>query len=497
MPSAARIKQLEKIIADADRKEAIDLKAMSEYRQANLMEFFNKPKGPPDYGMPANPLQTELLDAWQNPLYKVFGYLGSNRLGKTTILSIITFSVMFGRWLWNDQRLPFPHNHPRKCRILGQGWEAHVKAVLIPELRKWWPQERKLKVKKNQNGVEYIWEDVKTGSVLEIMSNQQDSDMMEGWYGDFVGYDEPPKRENRVALSRGLIDRHGRELFTMTLLKEAWISTEVVNAVTPDGRPDKTVFTVTGDISVNIGYGITQEGVDQFAKTLTDDEKSARLHGKPSYLSGLVLPEFNRQIHMVDRFDVPSNWIVDIALDIHPRERQAGLFIATDERNERYGIEEIWEHGDGDAIADEILKRISKNNYRIGTILIDPLSKSTGEAQEVDDNSTFKKIQRRLWRHDYPLIVASKDRTSGILEIRDHLIGPNKKPSIWFFNDLVRVLFEFEGWMYKDGKAEDKDDHMIENLYRLLLLDTKYVDPEDEWDEEDGEERVGNRVTGY
>ena len=71
------------------------------------------------------------------------------------------------------------------------------------------------------------------------MSNNQDSDVFEGWDGDLIVWDEPPKRNIRVACARGLIDREGRELYNMTLLKEAWISQEVIKATNEDGSPDK------------------------------------------------------------------------------------------------------------------------------------------------------------------------------------------------------------------------------------------------------------------
>jgi hypothetical protein len=314
---------------------------------------------------------------------------------------------------------------------------------------------------------------------------------------------KPPKREIRVANARGLIDRQGRELFAMTLLKEAWVDREVIKAVDDDGKPDRSVFSVDGDIGVNVGFGITQEGVNQFMKTLTDDEISARIHGKPSYMSGLVYHTFSRKFrprgHLVERFPVPTDWIVDIGFDIHPRERQAVLFVATNEQNFRYGIEEIWEYGDGDAIADEVIRRIQRNAYRVGTVVIDPLSKSTGEAQ-TDEDSTFHKIQRKLWQHDIPIQVASKDKNSGILTVKDHLLGPNNEPSIWFFDDLIRTIYEIEGYMWdeKTGKPKDKDDHFMENLYRILLCDTHYVEPDDEdYEEEDYHSDEVNSVTGY
>ena len=59
------------------------LKQKVEIRQNNLIEFFNKPKA--EDGIPANPLQAELLEAWDDQSYKVFTYTGGNRTGKTTL----------------------------------------------------------------------------------------------------------------------------------------------------------------------------------------------------------------------------------------------------------------------------------------------------------------------------------------------------------------------------------------------------------------------------
>ncbi len=71
MPTEARRKKLLELLAAEKRKKARTLELIDNYRRDNLIEFFNKPKGPPDFGMPANPLQAELLDAWDNPSYRV------------------------------------------------------------------------------------------------------------------------------------------------------------------------------------------------------------------------------------------------------------------------------------------------------------------------------------------------------------------------------------------------------------------------------------------
>lgn len=461
-----QIEQLESELAGLQEKNVELLDQAETYKEANLIEFFNRP----------NPKQRLLLDAWKNPQYKIFTFTGGNRMGKTTIGSIICFSVMFGYWPWDGERIDFPHSRPRRVRLVGQDWEKHVKTVVEPALHKWWPKSRPKKTSKNNVGAEAFWKDLATGSTLEIMSNKQESDMFEGWDGDLVYYDEPCRRDIRVANARGLVDRKGRELFCMTLLKEAWIDQEVIRARTEDGRPDLTVFNVHGNIYDNVGYGIDQEGVDQFKKALKPEEIQARLHGVPSYMSGLVLPQFNRQMHLVERFRIPINWPVDVAIDIHPRKQQAVLFMATDPRNDRYVFWEIWEHGDGPYIAEQIVRVIKYYGLRANRFVIDPLAKGDLNMQ----NTTFDKIAAVLARYGWVLEIASKDKQSGIIEVKTHLKGPNNRPSLFIFDDLIRTIVEIEGWMYdaETQKPQKENDDMMENLYRLCLLDTEYVDPD-------------------
>jgi hypothetical protein len=481
----------QKIIELKNKKLAV-LREMKKYREDNKIEFFNRPGFP----MKANPRQQEILDAWEDPFYKVFTYTGANRCGKTFIGSgVLAISTVIGKWPWNGKRLPIPHNKPRKIRIIGQDWETHIKQVVLHELEDWWPKNRPVKKKKNNQGIDAHWTDLKTGSTIEIMSNKQDSGVHEGWNGDLIIYDEPPKREIRVANARGLVDRNGRELFCMTLLKEAWVHHEVVNARNPDGTPDTSVFNVVAEIWDNVGYGITEEGVDQFIKTLTEDEIQARIYGKPSYMSGLVYPMFQRKTHLKERFDIPLDWPVDIAIDVHPREKQAILFTATSPQQFKYVFHEIFEHGDGNWVGEQIIRTIKHyDGIRVNRIIIDPLSKG----DQNNDETVHDKVQKVLFRHGYMLETASKDKTTGILEIKTHMKGPNNEPSLFIFDDLVHITREIEGYLWDEDtqKPVDANDHFCENLYRTMLLNTKYTEPEEDYEEEYDED-VKNGTTGY
>ena len=71
-------------------------------------------------------------------------------------------------------------------------------------------------------------------------------------------------------------------------------------------------------------------------------------------------------------------------------------------------------------------------------------------------------------------------------------------PSLFIFNSCRRTVDEIESWMYgKDGQPVKEDDDFMENLYRLLLLDTEYVPPEDETKEEEVDNDTVNPITGY
>ncbi|HDY89971.1 MAG TPA: hypothetical protein ENH82_17855 [bacterium] len=466
---AALIQELKEVT----RRETEALQNMKVYRDNNLIEFFDTPPNPGP-----NPRQKDILEAWLDPFFKTFVMSGGNRLGKTTILTLIGISTMIGKFPWNNQSLLhlFNHNKPRKIRYIGQSWQEHITQVVIPELQKWWPRNRA--VKKHGNGVirDTFWLDERTGSTLEVMSNSQDSNVHEGWSGDLVLYDEPCKKDIYVANARGLVDRRGRECFAATLLTEPWIDQEIVKKRKSDGTPDRRVFAVSGHSSDNVGYGITQEGLDEFADKLTDEEgkdsKESRLSGKPSYLSGLIYGDFDRNIHLKTRFRVPLDYLVDIHIDFHPRERQAILFVATDQRQDRYIVEEIWNHGDAKWIGESILLAISHHKYRVNRIIIDPLAKGDSN----NDETVYEIIAGILLREGYLLGVASKDLEHGILEVKKHLKGPNDMASLFIFDDLIETLFEIEGYMWdkETNKPTKKNDHMMEGLYRICLLNTQY-----------------------
>jgi len=463
-------------VTQKDREDFLKLAALKEgiekYERENKIESFYMGS----HVIQPNPAQAELLDAWNNPLYKVFTFTGANQIGKTTIGMVIALSVVLGRWPWNNQPIPgLSISRYRKVRYVGQGWETHIKAVLIPKLEEWWPKSRGVVTRRNNQGVDYIWREEKTSSAIELMSNSQDSDVFEGWEGDLVVYDEPPTREIRVACARGLIARRGRELFCATLLKEAWIHREVIKALDPvTHQPDKSIYNINVAIENNIGFGLTKEGRDQFEKTLKPEEKEARLLGKPSYLTSLVCPRFSRLLHIKEPFKVPLDWMVDVAIDFHPSKPWAVVFMATARNNFKYVVAEIQQRGNPEYIVDEIM-RIAKNNvFRMNKAIIDPLAKG----DENNDETVFKRMENRFASYGIALDLASKDKEGGIAILNSWIWTENEMPGLQIFRDCPFSITQLEDWMYdpETGKPAKENDDFCECIYRLTLLNTEWYD---------------------
>ena len=424
---------------------------------------------------PPNPKQRELIEGWKDPTKKVFTLTGGNRLGKTVCGVVISIATMMGKWPWDDVPIYFPHKRARRIRYVGSGWESHIKAVVIPALKQWWPANRPVETKKNNQGVEAIWKDRVTGSTLEIMSTSQQSDVYEGWDGDLVVYDEPPPRDIRVACARGLIDRQGREFFVATLLKEAWLSREVIKARLTNGQVDRSVFNVVGETYDNLGFGLTREGIDQFEKTLRPDEIEARLRGKPSYLSSLVCPRFDRDMHVKERFKIPLDWLITISIDFHPSRKWAITFMATAKNNFKYICDEIWEHGNPKYIAEEIIRRVKQNNYRVEKCVIDPLAKGDGN----NDQTVYEIVGDTLASYNISLETASKDKDNGIAILNNLLWTENAMPGLFYFSDCIKSIEQTEDWIYdpETFKPSKEDDDFVETIYRLALLNTEWYPP--------------------
>jgi hypothetical protein len=302
------------------------------------------------------------------------------------------------------------------------------------------------------------------------MTNPQGSESKD-W--DFIHVDEPTTIEHWKAVSRGLMDRHGSAWFTLTPLREPWIN-DYFFADANSGLVLADKWAVTGS-SYDNPY-LSKESIKQFEDDLSPEERQCRLHGLPLHLAGLVYKEFEYSKHVLHKLpsgwtswnEPPKDYSVYYAIDPHPQTPHAVLFLAVDKFEHVYFFDEIFLHCSVQALADEIKKRIEGRN--VIHAKIDPLA-------YINDPITESNMAEEFAKHGLFLEKATKALSQGILRAKHEL---KKENNLFFVPTLKETLWEIQRWSWdKDNKPVDKDDHFLENMYRLLLDDPIYIEPTD------------------
>lgn len=424
---------------------------------------------------------------------------------------------------------------PVNLILTGEDWKLHIGRVLVPEIKKWAPTGW-YRSKKNEQGVDYYWEFCnkrgkfgKNPSTLTIMSYSQDDDLFESFRAQGAIMDEPPPKAKYKAMSRGLLLDNGKTLLSLTPIKEAWILDDIVLSGRKDiGIVDNLKITdnpdlLEGDQGVLEKYlpeGEIKEFFDlllydnkekgkpvedrgakaekfleehipdkdqndiqklkilKFIKDIDPSDVPPRVFGQFKSLVGRVLKEFDSSLHVIKPFDVPTDWPVVGMIDFHLSTPQAISYWAVDKLDVHYCVEETWKNISADGIADDIIRKM-RGGLRIEKVYIDPLAKGDVAYMRnqlgTDIEDAFTTIYNKLSKHGVTLIVASKDKVSGIKNIQTWLKGPNGLPTCFLFASCERHLFEVQRWVFDDKQKPIKEnDHFMENWYRYTLAANKY-----------------------
>lgn len=372
---------------------------------------------------------------------------------------------------------------PVRIRLLAEKTDT-LAEVQNPYLRKFFAPEMLAATKKGQTGVIDHWL-CSNGSQIDSLTYQQDPASMEGWSGMASIYDEPPPRAVFVANRRGLVDHKGISLFSMTPLKEPWISDEIAN------NPDPAYFSIT--MSSYDNPHVDPTALDDFFSTLTDEERETRRDGKFLHLQGLIFKEFDKQTHVVEPFVPDRQYTVYVSIDTHPRTEQAVVFAAVDRKERVYVFKELFRHGTPEEVAGWIAA-FHRDVHPVRLALIDPSSQ--GDSNRGD--STFDLISRRLRDEGVPLDFGSKDLSGGIAIMHEYFRSRNGQASLFVTEDCTRTLWELQRYVWEDwkggnaqsktelNKPRDRDDHLIECTRRILQLPPRWCSPSQTGAEERG-----------
>jgi len=309
---------------------------------------------------------------------------------------------------------------------------------------------------------------IKFNTVKAYMTNPQSIESKD-W--DFLHIDEPCPEGMFTAASRGLMDRQGSVWFTLTPLREPWIT----DYFTPKDNESYGTFFVMDGSPYDNPY-LTKEAIAEFEATLTDEEKQCRIHGIPLHMAGLVYKEFSRERHIMKK--VPKGWDSYLSpprdysyyvyIDPHPQTPHAVLFCAVSPLGQHFYYANLFER----CGIEELCRKIHKIlDGRIPVrVRLDPLGFINNPITETNMADEFARCG----------IIAEKATKAlehGIIKVKEQLL---KEDLIYFSPECRRTIWEIERycWDDKDNRPVDRDDHMMENLYRCELEDPIWVPAE-------------------
>jgi len=413
------------------------------------------------------------------------GVFTGNRFGKSTMGCAEDCAWLRGERPWLAESDPGRKSgipqHPVKGLVIANDWDK-VDEIWTGQDGKLWrflPKDGFIKkVTRNHSGA---IDNVTTSSpfggtstlrfdtVRSFMSNPLGSESSD-W--DFIHVDEPCPEKMFKAAGRGLIDRMGSAWFTLTAIAEPWIT----DAFEPEGVfANAGIFVIEGTIYDNTF--LHKEAIDDYEGTLTEDEKSCRLYGKPLHKSGLIYKMFQRDKHVLSELpkgwrsfaEPPESWSHYLYIDPHPHTPKMVLFLAVDPFGRPYYFKDIFDP----CLIKELCGKIrtTLNGRRIVRARLDPLA-------WVEDPVHGTTMAQEFMNCGIAVEKASKDLSRGILRAQEALSHPTAFPL--FSPECRRTIWEFGRyrWDEETNKPVDADDHAMECFYRSVLDEPKFVEPQ-------------------
>jgi len=319
------------------------------------------------------------------------------------------------------------------------------------------------------------------GSILRfntVKSWVNDPQSVESVDYDFIHVDEPCPEKMWKAASRGLIDRNGSAWFTLTPLREVWINDMFFPRSTANTNHDVPSITATNRWAISGStYDnpyLSKEAIQEFENSLSKDEKDCRINGIPLEFAGLIYKEFNSARHILQQVPFgwqdynlpPKDYTAVVYIDPHPQTPHAVLFGAVSPLGQLFIYDEIFEQVTIAELSQLIVERF--RGLYVSAIRCDPLA-------FIRDPITDTTIADEFANHGVFVEKAPKDLATGILKVKEAL---KKENFLYFSPHLRETLWEIERYMWdeKTNRPIDENDHMMENLYRMILGRPRWID---------------------
>ena len=332
-------------------------------------------------------------------------------------------------------------------------------------------------------------EEIGVRDVYDISVEKNQNFLANGILTHNCFFDEPPP-ENIYKASIARLRKGGIcGIFATPLMGSAWLYDEIV--ANPQAEKQYRFFMEAEVEDACKIHGVRgfldHEQIEKMVAQYKDEDMVSRVFGKFQHLVGLIFKEFDKEVHVFKPFDLNSNdYCVYMSWDTHPREPEAIVWVAVDRKGRKYVVDHLW----SDAPTPELVARVKAIDakYRVVRRFLDP-------SGFIEDKRTGDSFANRLAREfGLSFEPGSKRRTDAIRAMQDafhyEIAGGEMlvKPDLLVSETCDRVIWEILHWQWqeyngktadkrgKNPRPEDKNDHFIEAIGRVLLANPVFVE---------------------
>jgi phage terminase large subunit-like protein len=401
---------------------------------------------------------------------------GGNRSGKTECGAVEC--VYMARGIH-----PFRKNKPNVC-----GWVVSLSSQvqrdvaqkkILRYLRKEWIEDIVMLSGRKDNPEDGVIDLIRVknvfggSSVIGFKSCDQGREKFQGTSLDFVWFDEEPPKDIYLECRMRVLDRQGDVFGTMTPLKGF---TFVYHDIFLNRANDPEIWYEFMEWADN-PY-LSESEIASLQGSLDEVSLQARRYGRFAAAEGLVYPEFDENIHVIEPFAIPKEWQDTVSIDPGLNNPLSAHWYAVDFDDNVYVVYEHFAAGrDVDYHAEEI-KRISA--------MLSWKTDGAGRVRALIDSAAKQKTLSGVKSvcelfYERGILVnpdVEKDLFSGIARVKSYLKQDNGLPNLYIFSNCTELIKELKGYYWGSGDAPKKvDDHALDEMRYYLMSKPKKTPP--------------------
>lgn len=239
--------------------------------------------------------------------------IGGNRSGKTVAGVVEDVYYLTGKHPYRKEANYAANHGGCRGRIIGVDFDNGIERIILPEVARWLPPSA-LKGGSWETAYEKGLRNLTltNGSTCEFMSYVQAVEKFAGTSRHFVHYDEEPPEEIHKENKMRLMDVAGSWWMTLTpIMGMEWMYDEIymVGKNNPDG--DIGVF----ELDSRDNSYIRPEEIEATMSSMSKEDANIRVRGQFIRRGGLVFSSFDPDVHVIDPWIPPRDWIWYCSVD--------------------------------------------------------------------------------------------------------------------------------------------------------------------------------------